>query len=245
MAYRSLKLRSFTTVAFAVLAAGTASACHGGGGGDWLQLFKKAPSRSWSVAGEASLAPRNEDALIAGPGQGVLISSRKGTKQERNLVSEEKFRDVELRLEFMLAHDSNAGVKMHGVYELQLYDSHNTAEPTALDCGGIYPRAVREPRYHHIDEGTPPLTNAAKPPGQWQDVYIRFRAPRFDDSGKKTVSAVFEEARINGLLVQWQAVVSFPTGAYWHLPESETGPVYLQGDHGPVAYRNVFVRALD
>lgn len=210
----------------------------------WTRLFTEAPTASWTVAGDASLAADGGGVLVAAPGNGVLISSRHGSKSERNLMSQQRFRDMELRLEFMLARGSNAGVKMHGLYELQLYDSHAVTQPTALDCGGIYPRAVREPRYHHITEGTPPLVNAAKPPGEWQTVHIRFRGPRFDGAGNKTAPAVFEEVRINGQLVQEQAAVDLPTGAYWHLPESADGPVYLQGDHGSVAYRNVMVRPI-
>lgn len=220
-------------------------ACNAAVANGWTPLFTGPPSSSWTIAGEAALDPEKEGALVATPGRGVLISSKRGGKRERNLVSIEMYRDLELRLEFMLAEGSNAGVKMHSLYELQLYDSHGSDEPTALDCGGIYPRAVREPNYHHIDEGTPPLTNAAKPAGHWQSVYIRFRGPRFDASGNKVESAVFEEVRINDLVVQEQAVVDFPTGAYWRLPESTSGPVYLQGDHGPVAYRNVMARALE
>ncbi len=30
-----------------------------------------------------------------------------------------------------------------------------------------------------------------------------------------------------------------PTGHAWHKKESATGPLLLQGDHGPVAFRNV------
>ncbi|MEO1496657.1 MAG: DUF1080 domain-containing protein [Planctomycetota bacterium] len=168
----------------------------------------------------------------------------KGAKADRNLLSERTFGDAELRLEFLLAKGSNAGVKLHGLYEVQLYDSHGISEPDATHAGGIYPRAVRKPRYHHIDAGTPPLTNGALPAGEWQTLAVRFRAPRFDATGAKTSPAVFEEVRLNGEVVQRMARVDAPTGAYWHRSEMAKGPVYLQGDHGPVAYRDVRVRPL-
>lgn len=211
----------------------------------WQALFADPPSASWIEAGGATLDPSDPSRLRAVPGGGVLISTRDGTKAERNLASPDAYGDLEVRLEFLLARRSNAGVKLQGLYELQLYDSHGKAVASAKDCGGIYPRAVREPSYHHIDEGFPPLTNAAKPAGEWQSAYIRFRAPTFNESGFKTSSAVFEEVRLNGRLVQAGVVVDQPTGAYWQTAEEKPrGPLYLQGDHGPVAYRRVEVRPL-
>lgn len=210
----------------------------------WTTLFDGRPPGSWTQASDASLDPDNRRELVGPPGAGVLISSPIGPKADRNLQSSQAYRDFELRLEFMLGEGSNAGIKLHGLYEVQLYDSHGKAEPSATDCGGVYPRAVREPVYHHIDQGTPPLVNAAKPAGEWQTVFIRFRAPRFDKQGRKTTPAVLEEARINGEVVQHNVPVDQPTGAYWRQPELATGPIYLQGDHGPVAYRGVQVREL-
>ncbi|MEN1680131.1 MAG: DUF1080 domain-containing protein [Planctomycetota bacterium] len=211
----------------------------------WQTLFEEPPSASWIDAGSASLDSQDSSKLHGVPGDGVLISTRRGTKRERNLTSPDHYGDAEVRLEFMLSRGSNAGVKMQGLYEVQLYDSHGKAVAAATDCGGIYPRAVRKPRYHHIDKGFPPLSNAAKPAGQWQTLYIRFRAPTFDNDGAKKTSAVFEEVRINGEVVQQNVTVPMPTGAYWQTrDEVARGPLYLQGDHGPVAYRSVEVRPL-
>ena len=64
---------------------------------------------------------------------------------------------MELYLEFMLAKGSNSGVFLHGLYEVQIFDSYGSTEPvTSSDCGGIYPRAELQPRYHHIDKGIAP-----------------------------------------------------------------------------------------
>ncbi|MEQ8849193.1 DUF1080 domain-containing protein [Botrimarina sp.] len=210
----------------------------------WERLFVSAPNDSWIEAGDARLDADDPRNLIGTNGEGVLISTKTGARADRNLVSEHLFDDVELRLEFLLAKGSNAGVKLQGLYEVQLFDSHGFSEPDATHAGGIYPRAVREPHYYHIDAGTRPLANAARPAGEWQSLEIRFRAPRFDDTGKKTSPAVFEEVRLNGEVVQRMTSVDAPTGAYWRRAERPTGPIYLQGDHGPVAYRNVRVRPL-
>src|SRR5262249_61960449 len=116
---------------------------------------------------------------------------------------------------------------------------------TGDSCGGVYPRAEQKPKYHHIDKGVPPRTNAAKPAGEWQTLDITFQAPRFDAAGKKTANARFVKVVLNGQVVHEDVEVSTPTGAAWRLAkEVPSGPLFLQGDHGPVALRNVRLRPL-
>jgi hypothetical protein len=86
--------------------------------------------------------------------------------------------------------------------------------------------------------------NASLPPGQWQTFDVVFRAPRFDASGKKTRSARFVKVAHNGKLIHENVEVTGPTRAATYNDEKPTGPLMLQGDHGPVAYRNVRVRPL-
>lgn len=208
-------------------------------------FIQSCASQEWIEAGGVGLDPRNPKKLLATEGAGILLSTKKGEKEKRNLVSQKEYSDLEVQLEFMLAKNSNAGVKMHSLYEVQLFDSYDVEKPTALHCGGIYPRAEKTPSsYKHIDEGTPPIVNAAKPPGEWQTLRIVFRAPRFDANGRKTVNASFELVELNGQVVQENAEVRWPTGSDWQLAERDSGPLYLQGDHGPVAYRKVKARPL-
>jgi hypothetical protein len=101
------------------------------------------------------------------------------------------------------------------------------------------------PKYHHIDEGTAPRVNAARPAGEWQTLDVTFRAPRFDSSGKKVRSAQFEKVVLNGQVIHEKVEVASPTGHVWRLKEVARGPILLQADHGPVAFRNIRVRALD
>src|SRR5207248_11764131 len=107
--------------------------------------------------------------------------------------------------------------------------------------GGTYPRAdpANSP---HIDKGFPPRVNAAKPAGEWQTLDIAFTAPRFDAGGKKTANATFVKVVLNGQVVHQDRDVGTPTGHAHIKPEVATGPLLLQGDHGPVAFRNVRVR---
>ena len=85
--------------------------------------------------------------------------------------------------------------------------------------------------------------NASKPPGEWQVLDLTFLAPRFDASGKKLECARIT-AVLNGKKVQDKLEVHSPTGSHWRDKEKTTGPIMLQGDHGPVAFRNLKVRRL-
>ena len=111
------------------------------------------------------------------------------------------------------------------------------------DCGGVYPRAVAKPKYTHIDKGIAPKTNACKAPGEWQALDISFLAPRFDKEGKKTENARLPKVSLNGKVIHEDVELKTPTGDRWPNKEMAEGPIMLQGDHGPVAFRHVTVRA--
>jgi hypothetical protein len=66
--------------------------------------------------------------------------------------------------------------------------------------------------------------------------------PRFDAAGKKTANARFVKVVLNGQGIHENVEVPYPTGAAWHDKESPTGPLLLQGDHRPVACRNIRVQ---
>ena len=164
-----------------------------------------------------------------------------GTGRTANLCSERKFGDVELYLEFMLAKGSNSGVYLHGLYEMQIFDSWGATSPMETsDVGAIYHRWKDEQGVG----GSAPLVNAARRPGEWQSYQAWFRAPRFDGSGKKVEPARFLRVLLNGQLVQKDVDTEGPTRAHLEIPEAAQNPLMIQGDHGPVAIRNVHVRPL-
>ncbi|MFO0841259.1 MAG: DUF1080 domain-containing protein [Gemmataceae bacterium] len=194
----------------------------------------------WVVAGDVAVDPKNPRRLVPRDGKGVLVNGKNG--RERDLVTKRSFGDVELELEFLIPKGSNSGVKFLSLYEIQILDSHGKKELTGDDCGGVYPRAEMLPRYRHIDKGIAPRTNACKPPGQWQRLHAVFLAPRFDADGKKTAHARLVKATLNGELIHESVELKTPTGHNWVQKEVATGPLLLQGDHGPVAFRSVRVR---
>lgn len=158
-----------------------------------------------------------------------------------NIVTDEKFGDMELYLEFMLAKGSNSGVYLHGLYEIQIFDSFgSTMAMKTSDCGAIYHRWINDQGVG----GSAPKVNACRRPGEWQSYQVWFRAPRFDASGKKTENAKFLRVLFNGELVQQNVEVEGGTRSHMPIPEASENPIMLQGDHGPVAFRNIYVRPL-
>jgi Domain of Unknown Function (DUF1080) len=199
------------------------------------------PTGDWFCAASTESDSKNPKTLRAEPGQGILVNGKKGRTVD--LVTKQKFKDVEVHVEFMIPKGSNSGVKFEGLYEIQILDSFGVKKPKGSDCGGIYPRAEEEPQYHHIDDGVPPRTNAARPAGEWQTLDVIFQAPRFDAQNKKVANARFVKVVLNGQVIHENVEVRTPTGSAWRLKkEMAQGPLLLQGTHGPVAFRNVRIR---
>ena len=170
------------------------------------------------------------------PGGSMMNSARGKTS---NIVTDQKFGDVELYLEFMVAKGSNSGVYLQGLYEIQVFDSYGAWERmTSADCGGIYKRWINGQGIG----GSAPKVNASRRPGEWQSFQIWFRAPRFDASGKKIENARFLRVLLNDVLIQGEFEVTRPTQGAMSIPEAPENPLMLQGDHAPVAFRNIYVR---
>jgi Domain of Unknown Function (DUF1080) len=210
--------------------------------GDRALAAWRQPTGAWYEAGGAEPDPKDPRKLAPLQGRGVIINGRSG--KTTNLITEDVFGDIEAHFEFLIPKGSNSGVKFQGLYEIQISDSHGVAKPQASQCGGIYPRAELLPRYHYLDEGVPPRVNAAKPFGQWQTLDVIFLAPRFDKDGKKIADARFAKVVLNGQLIHDDVPLKTPTGHAWHDKEVARGPLLLQADHGPVAFRAIRVRSL-
>ncbi|HEX4807364.1 MAG TPA: DUF1080 domain-containing protein [Bryobacteraceae bacterium] len=175
--------------------------------------------------------------LVAKPEPGDrIVNGKEG--RTANLVTDEKFGSFQLYAEFITAKGSNSGIYLHGLYEVQIFDSYGYSGPLKVgDCGGIYER--------EDGGGSPPAVNASRPPGEWQSLRIWFEAPRFDASGKKVADARVWRVMLNGTPVQEKVDLPGPTVSHMNIPEAATNPLMLQGDHGPVAYRNIWIRKFD
>ncbi|HEY2785434.1 MAG TPA: DUF1080 domain-containing protein [Fimbriiglobus sp.] len=216
----------------------------------WTDLLKSGPdspwrevAKGWIFAPDTNLDPANPKKLKVRDGA-VWVNGKTG--RIKDLLTKTNYRDCEVHVEFLIGKGSNSGIKFHALYEIQIFDSYGKPldKLTGNDCGGIYPRAEDRPRYTYLDKGVPPKVNACKAPGEWQTLEATFRAARFDADGKKTENAKIVKATLNGKLIHENQELKTPTGSNWVKKELKEGPFMLQCDHGPVAFRNVRIRAV-
>ena len=200
----------------------------------------QSPAANWTVVGAVS-APMEEKVELMDhePGTGLLLNSP--TEENKgDLRFGFEHGDLELELDFMMPKGSNSGVYLQGRYEVQLLDSWGKKEVNHGDCGGIYQRwDESQPEGQKGYEGYPPRLNASRAPGLWQHLKIRFLAPRFDVQGNKTENAMMAGVWLNGAKIHEEVSLSGPTRGAFFEGEAALGPVVIQGDHGPVAFRNI------
>lgn len=131
-----------------------------------------------------------------------------------NLVTTSKYTDFKLHIEFKYPKGGNSGVYLRGRYEVQVEDN-GTAEPQSVHLGGVYGFLV-------------PNENVSKGPDVWQTYDITLVGRR--------VTVV-----LNGKTIIGDQTIPGITGGALDSNEEEPGPIYLQGDHGPVAFRNIII----
>lgn len=189
----------------------------------------------------------NNSASQPGPvryesGTGILLNMNDETTKD-HLLTNWEHGDILLELEVMMPKGSNSGVYLQGRYEIQLLDSWGVKNPRYGDIGGIYRNWEEEPGKIYM--GKAPLTNAAKAPGLWQSMKIAFQAPKFDEDGNKTANARFVYVDLNGERIHENVEVPLPTGGPVENNEVAKGPIMIQGDHGPVAFRHIKYRLME
>ena len=182
------------------------------------------PSETLKV-GKAKLDASKPSELVVEPEGNDLINFKGGAK---DFFTEAKFGDALMEVEFMVPKGSNSGVYVMGEYEIQILDSFGKKEVGPGDVGGLY--GAQAPRL-----------NAAKAPGEWQKFVIDFRAPKFDKEGNKTANARFVEVKLNDQVIHEEVEMKGPTPGGLSGKEAAEGPLMFQGNHGPVAFRNIKV----
>ena len=193
----------------------------------WQHKGKSAASH-WSV-GEPSLDPANPRVLVVKPGGNCMCNQV--PPHSVDIYTEEKFGDAIIDVELMVPKGSNSGVYMMGEYEIQVLDSFGQKKPGKGDMGALY--GIK-----------PPDASPFRTPGEWQHLVIEYRAPKFDAEGKKTANGRIVKATLNGEVIQQDVDIPHPTGGGVTGKEHPTGPVMFQGNHGPVAFRNIKITVL-
>ena len=131
-----------------------------------------------------------------------------------NLRTEDVYGDFNIKLEVNVPAGSNSGVYLRGMYEIQVSDSYQK-ELDPHNMGALYSRIK-------------PSVNAEKPAGTWQSLDI-------------TLCERHLTVILNGIKIIDNQPVYGPTGGAILSDVFSPGPIYLQGDHGKVAYRNILL----
>lgn len=168
--------------------------------GKEFALFNGKDMMGWHTDGENQWVVEN----------GVMKSPKSGA----NLISDQKFNDFKLHIEFRYPLGSNSGVYLRGRYEVQVTDGKGK-EPWDTELSGVY--GVVSPN-----------KMVAKDAGEWQSFDIILVG--------RTVTVA-----LNGITVISEQVIPGITGGAIDSKEGEPGPFMIQGDHGPIEYRNILV----
>ncbi len=148
---------------------------------------------------------------------GILVNKpapHKGGRRVHygNLRTVAEFEDFNLKLEVNVPRRGNSGVYMRGIYEVQVSDTYGRPLDSH-NMGGIYSRIT-------------PTAAAEKPAGQWQTMDITLL--------NRHVTVV-----LNGQKIVDNQPLLGCTGGALTSDEFRPGPIYLQGDHTAVSYRNI------
>ncbi|MEX1137300.1 MAG: DUF1080 domain-containing protein [Balneolales bacterium] len=131
-----------------------------------------------------------------------------------NLVSKEEYDDFNIQLEYRLPEGSNSGVYLRGRYEVQIIDDYGLKTNNVLNSsiyGFIAPNA-----------------NVSKKANEWQTLEVTLIG--------RMVTVVS-----NGVEVITNRPIPGPTGGAIDNDEENPGPIKIQGDHGPVEFRNMII----
>jgi hypothetical protein len=215
--------------------------------------------KTWVVCDDVRLDPADPARLLpvgkGGSPGAVMLCGDDGRGSD--IMTADDYQDYELHLEFNVPKGSNSGVYNRGLFEIQVFDSYGASKLGFHDCGSLYERAI-------------PKENLAKPPGEWQSYDITLIGKRLtllwngrpvyrdhDIRFGETDKAAFE--RLNqesaSLPAELKVKLEEKDGRYvGYFGEGGTraglpgpdrpGPILLQGDHGPVAYRNLRIRPI-
>lgn len=171
-----------------------------------IQLLNGKDLTGWRLLKEADNGWSVVDGILQN-----RVSKEKG-KHFGNLRTDAEFEDFNLKTEVRTQENSNSGIYLRGIYEVQVMESFGKP----LDShhmGALYSRIT-------------PSVNAEKPIGEWQTLDI-------------TLVDRHLTVILNGKTIIDNQPVLGCTGGAMTSDEFKPGPIYLQGDHTNVDYRNM------
>ena len=177
--------------------------------GEPIQLLNGKDLTGWRLLKEAD----NGWSVVDGVLQNRVVKAK--DKHFGNLRTDAEFEDFNLKLEVRTQENSNSGIYLRGIYEVQIMESFGK-QLDSHHMGALYSRIT-------------PSVSAEKPIGEWQTMDI-------------TLVDRHLTVILNGkTLIDNQPVLGC-TGGAMTSDETKPGPIYLQGDHTNVDYRNMVLR---
>lgn len=149
---------------------------------------------------------------------GVLKNTVNKGEHGTDLVTDKKFWNFTVRYEFQVPDGSNSGFYLRGRHEIQILGDFKSGKTAKGGNGAIY---------NH----TAPSEFASKPGGEWQTVEATMIG------NKITVI-------LNGKKIHDNVECNVATGSEIDKNVTEPGPIFLQGDHGTVWFRNMRIKEL-
>lgn len=138
----------------------------------------------------------------------------KSPKSGSNIKTSQTFKNFKLHAEVRFPAESNSGLYLRGRYEVQVADSYGM-EPAKDQMGALYGFIK-------------PITLPVKKAGEWQVYDI-------------TIVGRLVTVVLNGETIIYKSEIPGITGGALDSNEEEAGPIMIQGDHGPVEYRNMTI----
>jgi hypothetical protein len=149
---------------------------------------------------------------------GVLMNTVNKGEHGTDLVTEEKFWNFTVRYEYKIPPGANSGFYLRGRHEIQIVDDFARGKASKNGNGSIY-------NFKAPDEF------ASKAAGEWQTVEATMVG------NKITVT-------LNGKKIHDNVTCEKATGSEIDNKVTEPGPLFLQGDHGTVHFRNIQLKEL-
>jgi hypothetical protein len=149
---------------------------------------------------------------------GILKNTVEKGAHGTDLVTEQKFWNFTVRYEYMTPDDSNSGFYLRGRHEIQILGDHKEGKASNTCNGSIYGFKA-------------PDQFVTKPGGEWQ-------------SAEATIIGNRITVTLNGVKIHDNVPCDRPTGAEIDGQVNEPGPIFLQGDHGTVSFRNIRIKEL-
>jgi len=148
---------------------------------------------------------------------GILVNNPVQQEGKRhisygNIRTKAEFEDFNLKLEVKVSKRENSGIYLRGIYEIQVSDTYGR-NLDSHNMGGVYSRIK-------------PVMSAEKPAGQWQTMNITLL--------DRHVTVVLNDK----VIINNEPLLGCTGGAMWS-DEFKPGPIYLQGDHTGINYRNI------